>query len=44
MARKTNDFYIGKPKRKRPGVHSKSKASKHKGSPNYLKRYQGQGK
>ena len=41
---KTNNFYISKPKRKRPGVHSKSKASKHKGSVNYLKRYQGQGR
>jgi len=41
---KSNDFYIGKPKRKRPGVHSKNKASKHKGSSNYLKRYQGQGR
>lgn len=43
MAR-TDNFYLGRPKRKRPGVHSKNKASKHKGSPNYLKRYQGQGK
>lgn len=41
---KINNFYIGKPKRKRPGVHSKSKASKHKGSSNYLKRYKGQGR
>jgi len=32
-----------KPKRKRPGVHSKTKASKSKGSKNYLKRYVGQG-
>jgi hypothetical protein len=32
-----------KPKKKRPGVHSKNKASKHKGSKNYLKRYKGQG-
>lgn len=41
---KINNFYIDKPKRKRPGVHSKSKASRHKGSVNYLKRYKGQGR
>lgn len=33
-----------KPKRKRPGVHSKTKSSKLKGSKNYLKAYAGQGK
>jgi len=33
-----------KPKKKRPGVHSKSKASKLKGSKNYLKKNRGQGK
>jgi hypothetical protein len=33
-----------KPKRKRPGVHSKTKSSKLKGSKNYLKVYVGQGK
>lgn len=32
-----------KPKSKRPGVHAKSKASKSKGSKNYLKLYRGQG-
>jgi hypothetical protein len=32
-----------KPKRKRPGVHAKTKASKHKASKNYKKRYKGQG-
>lgn len=32
-----------KPKRKRPGVHAKTKASKLKGSKNYLKKYVGQG-
>lgn len=31
-------------KKKRPGVHSKKAASKHKHSKNYLKRYRGQGK
>jgi hypothetical protein len=34
---------IDKPKRKRPGVHSKSKTSKLKGSKNYKKLYRGQG-
>lgn len=32
-----------KPKVKRPGVHAKTKASKLKGSKNYLKRSRGQG-
>jgi hypothetical protein len=36
--------FRGKPKRKRPGVHAKSKASKHKRSKNYKKRYTGQGR
>jgi len=31
-------------KKKRPGVHSKKKASKHKHSKNYLKKYRGQGR
>lgn len=35
--------FRAKPKRKRPGVHAKCKASKHKTSKNYLKRYCGQG-
>ena len=29
---------------RRKGVHAKSKASKHKGAKNYLKKYRGQGK
>ena len=32
------------PKIKRPGVHSKKKASVSKKSKNYLKRYKGQGR
>ena len=36
--------YIDKPKRKRPGVHAKSKTSKLKTSRNYKKLYRGQGK
>lgn len=35
---------IEKAKVARPGVHSKKKASKLKGSKNYLKRYNRQGK
>jgi len=36
--------YIDRPKKKRPGVHAKSKQSKLKGSKNYTKTYRGQGK
>jgi len=32
------------PKRKRKGVHAKSKNSKHKGAKNYAKKYRGQGR
>jgi hypothetical protein len=30
--------------KKRPGIHSKTKAGTRKGSKNYLKRYRGQGR
>ncbi len=44
MAKQTNvKLHVAKPKVKRPGVHSKCKASKLKGSKNYLKIYKGQG-
>ena len=33
-----------KKKKRRPGVHSKSKTSKNKTSKNYKKRYNGQGR
>ncbi len=36
--------YVDKPKKKRPGVHAKSKTSKLKGSKNYRKAYRGQGR
>ena len=36
--------YIDKPKKKRPGVHAKSKTSKIKNSKNYVKAYRGQGR
>ena len=36
--------YMERPKRKRKGVHAKSKSSKIKNSKNYVKAYRGQGK
>jgi hypothetical protein len=36
--------YMERPKKKRPGVHAKSKTSKLKNSRNYVKAYRGQGK
>jgi len=36
--------YMERPKKKRPGVHAKSKISKLKNSRNYVKAYRGQGK
>ena len=35
--------YIEKPRKKRPGVHAKSKTSKLKNNKNYVKSYRGQG-
>lgn len=40
----SNSSYIGHPRRKRPGVHSKKKTSKCKSSKNYKKKYKGQGR
>ena len=36
--------FANRPRKKRPGVHSKKKASKLKSSRNYKKLYRGQGK
>ena len=36
--------YVDRPKKKRPGVHAKSKTSSLKSSKNYKKIYRGQGK
>jgi len=36
--------YVKPAKRKRPGIHSKTKSSNLKGSKNYFKKYKGQGK
>ena len=44
MARILVGNYLDRPKKKRPGVHAKSKSSKLKGSKNYVKAYRGQGK
>ena len=44
MARLIVSAYIDKPKKKRPGVHAKSKSSKLKNSKNYVKSYKGQGR
>lgn len=44
MAKQVNSIsFVRKPRVKRPGVHSKSKSSKIKGSKNYKKLYKGQG-
>ena len=36
--------HLAKPKKKRPGVHSKKKSSNLKSSKNYTKKYRGQGR
>ena len=44
MARKlTISDYIRKPKKKRPGVHAKTKHSNSKNSKHYVKKKRGQG-
>lgn len=44
MARLIISTYIDKPKKKRPGVHAKTKTSRSPGSRNYRKAYRGQGR
>ena len=45
MAKTTNNSrFKPKPRKKRPGVHAKTKTSKLKNSKNYKKLYKGQGK
>ena len=44
MARQTVSMHLSTPNKKRPGVHSKNKASKSKNSKHYQKKYRGQGK
>ena len=36
--------FVRKPRKRRPGIHAKSKTSKSKNSKNYLKTYVAQGK
>ena len=44
MARILESAYYKKPKKKRPGVHAKTRTSKSKKSKNYVKLYKGQGR
>jgi len=44
MAKVIAGNYKGNSKKRRPGVHAKSKTSKLKSSRNYHKNYRGQGK
>jgi len=43
MARQTLTSHYSNPKKKRPGVHAKTKTSRSKNSSNYKKAYRGQG-
>lgn len=40
----TNSYTPKSGRKKRPGIHAKSKSSKMKQSKNYVKQYRGQGK
>ena len=44
MAKQQLSVKIEKPKKKRKGIHAKSKTSLSKNSKNYRKKYKGQGK
>jgi len=44
MAKLNLQVYEKPPKRKRPGVHAKSKSSNLQSSKNYKKKYRGQGR
>ena len=44
MAKLTLSNYIEKSRKKRPGIHAKSKSSNLKTSKNYVKKYKGQGR
>lgn len=43
MARQTLTPHYSNPKKKRPGVHAKTKTSRSKNASNYKKAYRGQG-
>ncbi len=44
MAKRIIYSYFEKPKKRRPGVHAKTKTSKVKSSKYYKKKYKGQGR
>jgi hypothetical protein len=44
MAKLISSNYAKSKRKKRPGIHAKSKTSKMKNSVNYKKKYRGQGK
>lgn len=44
MAKIVLSNYLEKPKKRRKGIHAKSKISNNKQSKNYVKHYRGQGK
>ena len=44
MAKIQLSAYVRPAKKKRPGVHAKTKNSRSKGSKNYVKAYRGQGR
>lgn len=44
MARRIEVTYWEKPRRRRKGIHAKSKSSHLKSSKNYKKKYRGQGR
>jgi len=44
MARIVTNNYTPSKRKKRPGIHAKSKSSKLKNSKNYVKTYRGQGR
>lgn len=44
MAKLSLSVYFQKPRKKRPGIHSKNNTSSNKNSKNYKKQYRGQGR
>ena len=44
MAKIISNNYLDKPKKRRKGVHAKSKTSNNKNSKNYVKKSRGQGR
>ena len=44
MAKRFAHIHVIKKRKKRPGIHAKSKSSKNKNSKNYVKSYNSQGR